>query len=242
LESGKWVRGLLGTIVNAVAIVVGSLLGKLLGKGLPENMKNTVLQGLGLGVLLVGVSMALKTNEILVVLISLVLGGVTGEAIGIENKLESAGQALEEKVSANGDYGSVAKGFVTGTLIYCVGAMAILGPLESQLTGNNDILFAKSLLDGVMSIVLASTLGLGVAFSALAVLIYQGTIAVFAQWISQFVTDPVIAEISSTGGLLIVGIALNILEIKIIKVGNLLPAILVAGFLAVFLTSYGFLG
>lgn len=235
-------RGLLGTIVNAVAIVVGSLLGKLLGKGLPENMKNTVLQGLGLGVLLVGVSMALKTNEILVVLISLVLGGVTGEAIGIENKLESAGQALEEKVSANGDYGSVAKGFVTGTLIYCVGAMAILGPLESQLTGNNDILFAKSLLDGVMSIVLASTLGLGVAFSALAVLIYQGTIAVFAQWISQFVTDPVIAEISSTGGLLIVGIALNILEIKIIKVGNLLPAILVAGFLAVFLTSYGFLG
>lgn len=235
-------RGLLGTIVNTVAIVVGSLLGKLLGKGLPENMKNTVLQGLGLGVFLVGASMALKTNEILVVLISLVLGGVIGEAIGIENKLEIAGQALEEKVSANGDYGSVAKGFVTGTLIYCVGAMAILGPLESQLTGNNDILFAKSLLDGVMSIVLASTLGLGVAFSALAVLIYQGTIAVFAQWISQFITDPVIAEISSTGGLLIVGIALNILEIKIIKVGNLLPAILVAGFLAVFLTSYGFLG
>jgi uncharacterized membrane protein YqgA involved in biofilm formation len=239
---GKRVINLLGTIVNAAAIIVGALLGKILGRGLPENIKNTVLQGLGLGVLLVGATMALETNEIMVVLVSLMLGAVIGEAVGIEKILEAGGNALERKVSANGGKGDIAKGFVTGTLIYCVGAMAIMGALESGLRANYDILYAKSLLDGVMSIVLASTLGVGVAFSALSVFVYQGTITLLAQWISQYMTDPVIAEVTSTGGLLIVGIGLTILEIKTINIGNLLPAILVAFILAVVLQSMGMLG
>lgn len=233
--------GLLGTIVNAAAIIAGALLGKMLGQGLSENIKSTVLQGLGLGVLLVGATMALETNKIIVVLVSLMLGAVIGEIIGIESWLDRAGKALEKKVSANGDHGAVAKGFVTGTLIYCVGAMAIMGSLESGLTGDHTILYAKSLLDGVMSVVLASTLGLGVAFSAASVFIYQGTITLLAQWVSRFMTDPVIAELTSVGGVLIVGIGLNILEIKPIKVGNLLPAVLVAFVLAVVLQSMGVL-
>lgn len=233
---------LFGTIVNAAAIIFGALLGKILGRGLPENIKDTVLQGLGLGVILVGATMALETNKIIVVLVSLMLGAVIGEAVGIEKLLEAGGNALERKVSAKGDRGNVAKGFVTGTLIYCVGAMAIMGALESGLSGNHDILYAKSLLDGVMSVVLASTLGIGVAFSALSVFAYQGSITLLAQWVSQFMSDPVIAEVTSTGGVLIVGIGLTILEIKTIKVGNLLPAILVAFVLAVILQSAGILG
>lgn len=232
---------LLGTIVNALAVIVGALLGKILGQGLSENIKNTVLQGLGLGVVLVGATMALETKEIMVVLVSLMLGAVIGELIGIEALLESAGRALEKRVSVNGNHGSIAKGFVTATLIYCVGAMAIMGSLESGLTGNHSILYAKSLLDGVMSVVLASTLGLGVAFSAVSILIYQGSITLLAQWISGLMTEPVIAEVSSVGGVLIVGIGLNILEIKNIKVGNLLPAIFVAFFLAILLQSMGIL-
>lgn len=232
---------MLGTIVNALAILGGSLLGKILGKGISEGIKHTVLQGLGLGVLLVGITMAVETKKIIVVLVSLMLGAVIGEAVGIEKILDSWGQALERKVSSNGTGGNIAKGFVTATLIYCVGAMAIMGAIESGLTGNNDTLYAKSLLDGVMSIVLTSTMGIGVAFSALSVLAYQGVITLLAQWASKFMTDPIIAEMTSVGGLLIVGIALNILEIKTIRVGNLLPAILVAFVLGIVLQSMGLL-
>ena len=232
---------LLGTVINVAAIILGAVLGKLLGKGLPEGIKSTVLQGLGLGVLLVGATMALETNKIIIVLMSLMLGAVIGEAVGIERILDNWGQALERRVSRNGVGGPVAQGFVTASLIYCVGAMAIMGSLQSGLTGNHDILLAKSLLDGVMSVVLASTMGIGVAFSAISVFIYQGSITVLAQWVSRFMSDPVIAEMTSVGGVLIVGIGLNILEIKKVRVGNLLPAILVAFVLAAVLHSMGLL-
>lgn len=232
---------MLGTIVNVAAILAGALLGKFLEKGISEEVKHTVLQGLGLGVLLVGASMALETNKIIVVLVSLMLGAVIGELIGIERILDNWGNALEKKVSANGGAGNIARGFVAATLIYCVGAMAIMGALESGLTGNHDILYAKSLLDGVMSVVLASTMGIGVAFSAIPVFLYQGTITLLAQWVAQFMTEPIIAEMTSVGGVLIVGIGINILEIKTIRVGNLLPSILVVFFLGFLLDSLGLL-
>jgi len=232
---------LFGTIVNAIAIIFGALVGKALGRELPDNVKNTVLQGLGLGVLLVGSMMAFETRKIMVVLVSLLVGAVIGELIGIEKVLDGWGRALERRVNKNGRGGDIAKGFVTASLIYCVGAMAIMGALESGLTGNHDILMAKSLLDGVMSVVLASTLGIGVAFSAISVFVYQGIITLLAQWISQFMTEAVIAEMTSVGGLLIVGIALNILEIKNIHIGNLLPAIAVAFILGVVLQALGML-
>jgi len=227
-----------GTVVNALAIVSGAILGKILGRSFADNLKITVMQGLGLGVLLVGIQMAMQTNNVLIVIFSLVLGGITGELLRLEWHLDNLGRYLESRVNKeNGRQSTFAQGFVTASLIYCVGAMAIMGALESGLTGQHRTLYAKSLLDGVMSIMLSSTLGLGVAFSALPVFVYQGSITLLARWIGMLLNEAVIAEMTATGGVLIIGIALGILEIRKINVGNLLPAVVFAFILGqVFLT------
>lgn len=219
---------MLGTIVNVAAILFGGIIGLLFGKALPDKMKNTIIQGIGLAVILIGLSMAMKTNEALVVIASLVLGGIIGELIDIEYQLEKCGNWMARK-SSKGDGGSnFTKGFVSASLMYCVGAMAIMGALESGLKGQHDILFAKSMLDGISSIVLASSMGIGVLVSALPVLIYQGGITLLAVFLQGVLTDAVVAEMSATGGLLIVGIGINLLGIMEIKVGNLLPGIIMA--------------
>lgn len=220
-------ENVLGTIVNSLAIIGGALVGILFGKALPEKIKKTVIQGIGLAVILIGLRMALTTNNPLVVIGSLVLGGIIGEWIDIEDKLQQLGKWLESKF-AKGENGNFTKGFVSSSLMFCVGAMAIMGALESGLKGVHDTLYAKSMLDGITSIVLASSMGIGVLVSAVPVFLYQGGITISAALLQGFLSDPVIAEMSATGGLLIVGIGLNILEIKEIKVGNLLPAIFVA--------------
>lgn len=219
---------MLGTIVNTFAIIFGGILGLLFGHALPEKMKRTVIQGIGLSVLLIGGSMALQTKNPLVVISSLVLGGILGEWIDIELRLQHLGEWLERKFAKKGQESGFTKAFVTASLIYCVGAMAIMGSLESGLTGNNNILFAKSMLDGITAIVFASSMGIGVLASAIPVLIYQGAITLAAGLLQGVLSTPVIAEMSATGGLLIVGIGINILEIKEIKVGNLLPSIFIA--------------
>ena len=216
---------MLGTIVNALAIIVGGLVGMLFGKALPEKMKNTVIQGIGLAVILIGLSMALQSKNTLVVIASLVLGGILGEWIDIELRLQQLGQTLEKILAKGGKGGNFTKAFVSASLIYCVGAMAIMGSLESGLKGVHDILFAKAMLDGVSAIVFASSMGIGVLVSAIPVFLYQGGITLSATLLQGLLSAPVIAEMSATGGLLIVGIGLNILEIKEIKVGNLLPGI-----------------
>jgi len=214
--------------VNTVAIVFGGILGLLFGHTLPEKMKKTVIQGIGLSVLLIGGSMALQTKNPLVVISSIVLGAILGEWIDIELRLQNMGQWLEGKF-AKGKHGSgFTKAFVTTSLIYCVGAMAIMGSLESGLTGNNNILYAKSMLDGITAVVFASSMGIGVLVSAVPVLIYQGAITLGAGLLQGVLSPQVIAEMSAVGGLLIVGIGINILEIKEIKVGNLLPGIFIA--------------
>jgi len=213
----------MGTIVNAVAIAVGGFLGILLRKGIPDSYKTTIMQGLGLSVFVIGLSGALKSENILLMIFSLVLGSIIGEALAIEDKLEKVGQFLEKKFSKG--EGTIAKGFVIASLIYCVGAMAIVGSLESGLTGNHETLYAKSLIDGVSAIIFASTLGIGVAMSAAAVFIYQGIITLSATFIKEFLTAGVIAEMSAIGGLLIMGISSNVLEIKKIRVGNMIPAV-----------------
>lgn len=218
---------MLGTIVNAIAIVLGGLVGLLFGQAFPEKMKKTVIQGIGLAILLIGVSMALETKNPLVIILSLVLGGIIGEWIDIELRLQHVGQWLERKFAKNGQGGQFAKGFVTTSLIYCVGAMAIMGSLESGLNGKHDILFAKSMLDGITAVIFASSMGIGVLVSAIPVFLYQGTITMAAGLLQGVLSPPVIAEMSATGGLLILGIGFNILELKEIKVGNLLPAIFV---------------
>jgi uncharacterized membrane protein YqgA involved in biofilm formation len=223
----------LGTIVNTLAIILGSVLGLLFKKGIPARYSNTITQGLGLAVLLIGVSMSLQTGQVLVVVLSLVLGALTGELLNIQGGLDRLGQWLERKVG--GASGELGRAFITASLGFCIGAMAIVGAIEDGLNHNPQVLYIKSLLDGVTSVIFASTMGLGVLFAAIPVLLYQGTITLLAFVVKDFLGTAVIQEMTATGGLLILGIALNMLKIAEIKVANLLPAIFFAIPLAILL-------
>lgn len=214
---------MLGTIVNTVAVIIGGIIGLLLRKGIPDNYKSTVMQAIGLSVLVIGLTGAFKSENILVLIFSIVFGGIIGEKLKISHRLDNLGLWIENK-TGKGE-GSVAKGFVTSSLIFCVGAMAIVGSLESGLTGNHETLYAKSLIDGISSIIFSSTLGIGVVFSAPVVFIYQGLITITAGAMRYLLVESVITEMSAIGGLLIVGISFNILEIKKVPVANMLPAV-----------------
>ncbi len=217
---------MLGTIVNALAIIAGSLAGLFFHKGIAENYKQIVLQGVGLSVVLIGWKSALAADNLLVVILSIVVGAIMGEWLAIESKLEWLGQFLENKVtSRSSDTSSFARGFVTASLVFCVGSMAIVGSLESGLTGNHQTLFAKAVLDGVISVIFASAMGLGVLFSSVAVLLYQGLITLAAVFLKQYLVATTIQQMTAVGGLLIVAIGINMLGILKIRVGNMLPAI-----------------
>ncbi|HNX23248.1 MAG TPA: DUF554 domain-containing protein [Spirochaetota bacterium] len=225
----------LGTIVNAAAIITGGISGSLLRSGLPDRFRETVMQAIGLSVLMIGLSGALQgmykvtsagkldREYIMLMVFSLVGGAIIGELMNIEDRLEKMGLWIQSRYLKNS--GNFAEGFVTASLVYCVGAMAIVGSLEDGLTGNTGTLFAKSVLDGVSAVIFAATLGIGVAFSAIPVFIYQGSITLMAGFIKPWLTDSVISQTSLVGSILIIAIGFNILEVKRIKVGNLLPAI-----------------
>lgn len=221
---------LLGTTVNFGAIILGSAIGLLLKKGIPEKIKSTVMQGIGLVVIYLGISMAFQGKELLIMIFSMVLGGIIGEALSIEERLSRVGERIKARVGS--EESQFNDGFVFASLVYCVGALAVIGPLESGLNNNHEILYAKSLLDGTSSIAFTSSLGAGVAFSAIPVFLYQGFIALLAESISGFLSDEVIAEMTASGGLLIMAIGLNLLKITSIKIANLLPAILIAAIIA----------
>ncbi len=216
---------MLGTVVNAIAIIIGGLIGTFIRNGLKEDYKKTLMNGVGLTVIIIGIMGAIKSENMILIIISIVLGSIIGEAIGIERKLDSIGNSLEEKLGQGNS--NLSKGFVTASLVYCVGAMAIVGSLESGLLGNHDTLFAKSVLDGISSIIFASTLGIGVVFSSILVFIYQGIIILLASSLRNLLTPDVILEMSAVGGILIMGIGINILEIKKIEVGNMSPSIFI---------------
>lgn len=221
---------LLGTIVNAGTIILGSIIGLLLTR-FPGKMKTTIMQGLGLAVLVIGGSMAFKAgDDILWVILSMVLGSVLGEWMGIDDKLDRVGQFAEKKMRRFGN-GKVAEAFVFATLVYCIGAMSIVGALQSGLENNHTTLYTKSLLDGFSAIIFTSTMGIGVILSAIPVFLYQGAIALSAGWLSSILQEPVITIMTAAGGLLIMGIGFNVLEIKKINVANMLPAIFIAGIL-----------
>ncbi len=221
---------MLGTAFNVSAIVIGTLVGLAIRRRLPERMNSIAVQALGLVTALIGVKMMITTENLLIVLVSMVIGGVVGELLGVEARLEGFGAKVEAKFSKEG--GTFAKAFVTSSLLYCVGPMAIIGSLQDGLTGDFTILLTKSGLDGVASIAFASTLGVGVLFSAVPVALYQGAITIGASMLEPYLTSRMINEMTAIGGLLIVGIALNILQVARIKVGNLLPAILVIAMLS----------
>jgi uncharacterized membrane protein YqgA involved in biofilm formation len=219
-----------GTIVNVAAIIFGSVVGILFNRFISEKVKKILFQALGLSTLLIGIQLSLKTNNPLIVIFSLVIGGIIGETIGIEERLTSFGEFLKKKIKSKDS--NFVEGFVSASLIFCVGAMAILGSIEDGINGNQTILYTKSLLDGITSIAFSSALGIGVAFSSIPIIIYQGAITFFASYIKTYLTSGAIAEMSATGGLLIIGISLQLLDIKKLKVSNLLPSIIVAAVLA----------
>ncbi len=216
---------MLGTIVNSLAIIAGASVGLIFKNGIPEKYNRTVMQAIGLAVLLIGIKGALGCNDLLIIIISLAVGSLIGEMIGIEAYLEGLGKFLEIKFSKGSS--TFSTGFVTASLMYCVGSMAIVGSLESGLTGNHDTLFAKATLDGIVGIILSSSLGIGVMFAAVPVLIYQGGITLLAGLLKPLLVPAVISQMSAIGGLLIVALGFNMIRDKKIKVGNMLPAIFI---------------
>ena len=229
-------RGL-GTIVNVVAMVVGGLFGLLCRGGLKDRFRETLMQACGLATIFIGASGALQmifrvgengleTNYTMLIVLSLVIGGLIGEAINIEKRLDSIGEKLKNRVKAKSESRFV-DGFVTVSLVTCIGAMAICGPLEEGLTGNSQTLFVKSILDMVITAVFASVYGVGAIFGALSVGVYQGLITLFAVFISPFMSEHLIMTLSGIGSVLIFGVGLNLLAPKKCKVGNLLPALLI---------------
>ena len=216
---------MLGTIVNSIAIILGALLGIIIKKGMKEKYKSTVMDGIGLSVVIIGIMGGIESNNIILIIASIVVGSIVGEMIDIDSKLENLGQNMERKFG-KGD-SNFSKGFVTASLVYCIGAMAIVGALESGLTGNHETLFAKSILDGITAIIFSSTFGIGVAFAAIPVFIYQGIITLLANSAKDLLTTNVINEMSAVGGILILAIGINILGIKKIKVANMLPSIII---------------
>lgn len=215
-----------GTIVNAGAVLVGSVVGISAGKRMPERIKTILMQALGLSVLLIGLKMALSGQNMIVAIGYLLLGGVTGELLRIEDSIERVGEWLKARFRS--DSTSFVKGFVSASLLYLVGAMMIVGSIQDGSAGDPSTLYVKSLLDGVASVALASTFGIGVAFSALSVLVVQGALTLLASQVSFLQRPDVLDAITATGGLLILGIGINLLDLKPIRTGNLLPALVYA--------------
>ena len=221
---------MLGTIVNALAVIGGCIIGLILKEKLTEKMSNTIMSGLALCVLYIGISGALKGQDTLIIIICIAVGALVGEIIDIDKRLNDLGNFIENKINLkkknkDSEKISISEGFVTSSLLFCVGAMAVVGSLESGLQGNHSTLFAKSILDGVSSIIFASSLGIGVMLSSVAILVYHGSITLLAGCLSSVLTDTVIGNMSAIGSILIMGLGTNMIGASKIKVANLLPAI-----------------
>lgn len=216
---------LTGSIANGLAIAAGCLLGVLFGRLIPEHLGTAIEKGLSLCVLYIGVSGMLAGENTLAAILSMALGAVVGELIDLDRRVHTLGNWLERRFAHKSAQGSIAVGFVNSTLLFCVGAMAIMGALDSGLTGDHSTLYAKAVIDGIISIVYGSTMGIGVALSGAAVFLYQGGIALGASFLAPLLSDVVIAEMKCVGSILIVGLSLNMLGITKLKVMNYVPAV-----------------
>lgn len=228
-----------GTIANVATIVVGSAIGLIVQNGIKDNLRDTIMKALGLSTMFIGITGALKgllvvtqnglnSQHTMLMILSLTLGALIGELIGVEDQLEKLGELCKSKLHVKGEKGEdFVEGFVTSSLLFCVGAMAIIGSLQDGLTGDGSMLYAKSILDGIAAAILSSTLGIGVFFSVLPLGIYQGAITLSARWIEPFLSTELVSNISFVGSILIFAIGINLIFGKKIKTGNLLPAVLI---------------
>jgi hypothetical protein len=236
-----------GTLINVAAVLIGSAFGLLFGARLPERIRSTVVAGLGLFTAAVGIQMFLETNNPIISLGALLIGGIFGEWLKIETWLSNLGGILENRFSkyskgyppeqAEAGRSNFIRGFLTASLVYCIGPMTIIGSIQDGLTGDYELLAIKSVLDGFASIAFASTLGIGVAFSALIILVFQGGISLMAVQAQSLITEPMMNEMTAVGGILLLALAVSsLLEIKPIRVGNFLPALITAPCLVALVT------
>lgn len=215
---------MIATIVNCLAIIAGCLVGLIIKGGIPEKLSTNIMNGIALCVLYIGISGSLGGENTLITIISMALGALIGELIDIDKSLNKLGSFIQSKFSTKDEEDSIAKAFVYSSLLFCVGAMAVVGSLESGLTGNYETLFAKSVLDGISSVIFTASLGIGVIFSAVSVFLYQGIITLGASLLSGVLSESVVGSMTAIGSLLIIGLGLNMLKATNIKVANLLPA------------------
>ncbi|MCZ6900767.1 MAG: DUF554 domain-containing protein, partial [Bacteroidetes bacterium] len=220
----------IGSLVNMLAVIVGSLFGLLLGQRFPENIRRISIKGIGLCTLLIGTQMALKVENILFVILSILLGGILGEFLNLQSKFEQLGDLLKKRLPIKNE--RFTEGLITTFILFCVGSLTIVGALEEGLRNDPTLLYTKSVLDGFSSIVFASVYGIGVLFSAFPLIIFQGGITLLAGKVEPYLTDMVINQLSATGGILIVGLGFNLLEIQNLKITNFLPALIIIIFLS----------
>ena len=215
---------MLGTLVNFGAIIIGSVIGLVFHKAIKEKISDTIMKGLGLCIILIGIQGALKGEDTLVVIASMAIGAYLGEWIDIELRLNQLGNFAESKFAKEKN-GTFSQGFVTASLLFAVGAMAIVGALESGMHNDNSILYTKSMLDFISSMIFAGSLGVGVLFSSFVILIYQGSITLLSSFVAPFLTATVITNMGCVGSIVIIGLGLNMVKATQIKVANLIPAI-----------------
>ena len=231
-----------GTIINFFTIIAGGFLGLFLGNRFSEKIRLTIMNGLGLFTMLYGIRLFTETKNAMVVLISLVIGILIGEWVGIEDRLSNLGIWLEKKFNKakNADSNQFIKGFLTTSLLYCIGPMAILGSIQDGLTGDFNTLAIKAIIDGISAIAFASSLGIGVLFSSVIVFIYQGIITLLAAQLQFILTDVMLFEVNALGGIMLVGLAIsNLLEIKRIRVANFLPGFIIIPLIVLLFTYFG---
>lgn len=218
---------MIATVLNAAAVVLGTILGLMLHRGIGDDLKEAVYVGIGVVSLIIGISMTLEATRILYLALSLVLGGVVGEVLGIENGILRLGDFLKSRFAARNSDSQFAYGFLTASVLYCVGALTIVGAFRAGAEGNYELILTKSVMDGFMSILLAGAMGVGVGFSALTIMVYQGGLTLAAGALRPLVTPLVLSEITGVGGALVIMIGINLLGLKKIRTGNFFPALVI---------------
>lgn len=226
----------MGALVNAIIIIICSVIGVQIRSGIPKRVQTSLMQAVGLCVLSIGIAGAIQGNNTMVMILSIVIGTLIGEWIDIDRRVLTGINKLEQKVSKGSTkYGDLSHGMISAAMIFCIGSMAIVGSLESGLVGDNTTLYTKSILDGITSVLLASSLGIGVALSAIPVLFIQGSIILFAGLLEPWLPADVITEIICVGSVLLVGLGLNMIDVTKFKIMNFVPAIILPVFLMMFL-------
>jgi len=219
-----------GTLINVATVLIGSTIGLLIRSRMPERFNQVIFQVFGLFTIFLGVKMALETNEIMVMIFSLLLGTLIGEWLNLEKGMDRLAGFLKRKV--NSSHERFSEGLVTAFLVFCMGSMTVLGAIEEGLGEKPNLLLTKALMDGFSSMAFASAMGIGVLFAVIPLFLYQGGLTLFAGSIGQILSDPVLAEVTAVGGILMIGLGFNLLDVKKIRVMNMLPAIVIAVFLA----------